>query len=148
MNNFKFSQRSKGNLKGVHPDLVWVCARGLILSPIDFIVTEGVRTLERQKMLKAEGKSKTLKSLHLRQEDGYGHAFDIVALKGASITWDSKYYKPIADAMFQAAKELGVKITWGGSWGWDSPHFQLDESPNPHRSSSAIVHGFYIAAVE
>ncbi|MCP9270530.1 M15 family peptidase, partial [Xenorhabdus sp. XENO-1] len=48
-NNFKFSQRSENNLKGVHPDLVAVVRRALALSPVDFTVIEGLRTLERQK---------------------------------------------------------------------------------------------------
>ena len=36
----------------------------------------------------------------------------------------------IVPAMQQAAKELGVKLTWGGSWKTfpDGPHFQIDRS--------------------
>lgn len=146
---FVFSTRSKNNLKGVHPDLVWVIARALVLSKYDFIVTEGLRTLERQKKLKAEGKSKTLNSKHLKQADGYGHAIDVAALvpttvkslgnkpatTKSTVSWETKYYKDIADAVDQAAKELGVKITWGGSWGWDCPHFQLDSAASPPKSS-------------
>jgi hypothetical protein len=30
--------------------------------------------------------------------------------------------------MMQAAKELGVKITWGGDWKFvDKPHFQIEK---------------------
>lgn len=134
---FVFSTRSKNNLKGVHPDLVWVISRAIVLSQYDFIVTEGLRTLERQKKLKAEGKSKTLNSKHLKQADGYGHAIDVAALVPtggkSTVSWDTKYYKAIADAVMQAARELGVKITWGGSWGWDSPHFQIDNPVAPPR---------------
>lgn len=128
MQTFRFSRRSKGNLVGVHPQLVWVCQRGLYLSPLDFIVTEGLRSYDRQVQLKREGKSKTLKSKHLKQSDGYGHAFDIVALVNGEVVWENKPYKAITDAFKQAAKELGVKITCGYDWGWDPYHVQLDSS--------------------
>ena len=56
---FTFSQRSLDNLKGVHPDLVRVVKAALPISPVDFGIIEGIRTLERQKELYAEGKSRS-----------------------------------------------------------------------------------------
>ncbi|OVZ72822.1 peptidase M15, partial [Yersinia intermedia] len=44
MQTNKFSQRSENNLKGVNPALVKVVRRALELSPVDFGVTEGLRT--------------------------------------------------------------------------------------------------------
>ena len=41
--------RSLKNLQGVHPDLVKVAHHGFELSAVPFIVTEGVRTIERQR---------------------------------------------------------------------------------------------------
>ena len=148
METFRFSKRSKGNLRGIHPDLRWIAARGLILSPIDFVVTEGLRGLERQKQLVAEGKSKTTKSMHLRQKDGWGHAFDVYALPTPGGSWDIQHYRPIAEAMYEAARELGVKITWGGEWGWDCPHFQLDTMTGIVQSTSGKVAGLVVAAWE
>lgn len=130
---FVFSNRSKTNLQGVHPKLVAVITRALELTEYDFIVTEGVRSYERQVQLKAEGKSKTLKSYHLKHDDGYGHAVDLAALvpqpSGKStVSWELKYYRAINEAVQKAAEELGAKITWGGSWKsfCDSPHWQLE----------------------
>lgn len=130
---FVFSQRSLNNLQGVHPKLVAVMTKVLEYSEYDFVVTEGVRSYERQVQLKNEGKSKTLKSYHLKHDDGYGHAVDVAALvPGANgkstVSWDLKYYTKINEAVQRAAKELGVKITWGGSWKTfvDSPHFQIE----------------------
>ena len=130
---FVFSQRSLNNLKGVHPKLVAVMTKVLEYSEYDFVVTEGLRSYERQVQLKNEGKSKTLKSYHLKQSDGYGHAVDVAALvPGANgkstVSWDLKYYAKINEAVQKAASELGVKITWGGSWKTfvDSPHFQIE----------------------
>ncbi|HDL7463755.1 TPA: M15 family metallopeptidase, partial [Yersinia enterocolitica] len=97
-NNFIFGKTSESNLLGVHPDLVKVVRRALELTPIDFKVIEGVRTLERQRQLVKAGASQTLNSRHLT-----GHAVDIVPLPDGKVSWEWKYFYPMADAMKQAA---------------------------------------------
>lgn len=120
---FKLSTRSLGRMQGVNPDLVRVVKRAIEITEIDFGVTEGIRTEERQRKLLAEGKSRTMKSRHL-----IGEAVDVVAYIGSTISWDKKYYHQIAEAMKQAAEELDVQITWGGDWRtfFDGPHFQIE----------------------
>lgn len=59
---FRFSRRSEKNLEGVKPQLVAVVRRALELTEVDFGITEGLRTKERQKQLVAEGKSQTMNS--------------------------------------------------------------------------------------
>lgn len=56
-----------------------------------------------------------------------GHAVDVIAYLGASISWEWKYYEQIAVAFKPAGKELGTVIKWGGEWKTlkDGPHFQL-----------------------
>jgi hypothetical protein len=119
---FRFSLRSEGSFAGVKPELVAVARRALELSPIDFGITEGVRTIERQRVLVAEGKSQTMNSRHLT-----GEAIDVVAYLGSAVSWDPKYYHQIADAFKQASAELNTPIEWGGDWKTfvDGPHFQL-----------------------
>ncbi|MDM3565593.1 M15 family peptidase, partial [Proteus vulgaris] len=46
VSKFTLSQRSKNNLVGVNPLLVKIAYRALEISPVDFAVIEGVRTLE------------------------------------------------------------------------------------------------------
>lgn len=123
--NWKLSKRSNERLIGVHPDLVRVVHRALQLSPIDFGISEGLRTMERQIQLKKAGASKTLNSRHLS-----GHAVDVVAYIGKEVRWDWPLYEQIAVAFKQAAKELDVPITWGGDWTTlkDGPHFELSWS--------------------
>jgi imidazole glycerol phosphate synthase subunit HisF len=106
----------------VHPDLQKVVKRAIQLTTIDFTVLEGVRSKERQRELYNAGKSKTLNSYHLT-----GHAVDIAPVVGGRVSWDWKYYHPVAEAMKAAAKELGVQITWGGDWKTfkDGPHWQI-----------------------
>ena len=60
MNKYQFSGRSEKHLIGVHPDLVRVARRALELSEVDFGISEGLRTLARQKQLVAAGASQTL----------------------------------------------------------------------------------------
>ncbi len=128
MTNFSFSERSEKNLQGVNPALIAVVRRALELSPVDFGITEGLRTMEHQREMVRTGKSQTLKSRHLT-----GHAVDVVAYLGANISWEWKYYEQIAAAFKQAGKELGTVIEWGGDWKTlkDGPHFQLSVKDLP-----------------
>lgn len=121
-NKYIFGQASESNLIGVHPDLVKVVRRALELTPIDFKVIEGRRTLERQRELVKAGASQTLNSRHLT-----GHAVDMVPLPDGKVSWEWKYFYPMAEAMKQAAAELGIAVEWGGHWTTfkDGPHFQL-----------------------
>ena len=109
-------------MRGVHPHLVQIVTRAITLTPVDFVVTEGLRTLARQKQLVAAGASRTLKSRHLT-----GHAVDLAALVGGTVRWDWPLYGRIAVAMQQAAKDLRLPLEWGGDWRAfkDGPHFQL-----------------------
>lgn len=125
---YKLSRKSISKMRAVHPLLVAVMVRALSISKTDFGISEGLRTLPRQKRLVAEGSSKTLNSLHLMQEDGYVHAVDVYAWVNGSVSWDWRPYENIAFAVKAAAEELGVEITWGGDWKSfkDGPHFQIE----------------------
>jgi peptidoglycan LD-endopeptidase CwlK len=137
---YQLGNKSRETLKGVHPDLVKVIERAISLSKQDFTVLEGVRTKQRQQELYAQGRSKpgaivtwTLNSRHFIQSDGFGHAVDLAPWP---IDWKTlSKFDAIAEAMFQASKELGVPIRWGADWNengtprergeTDSPHFEL-----------------------
>jgi peptidoglycan L-alanyl-D-glutamate endopeptidase CwlK len=119
--------RSRERLKGVHPDLVAVVERAAEIGPA-FIVTEGLRTVERQKQLLAAGASRTMNSRHIT-----GHAVDLAALVDGKVRWDWPLYYRLAAAMKQAAVERNVAIIWGGDWKSfpDGPHFELNRSAYP-----------------
>lgn len=125
---FHLSKRSLARLEGVHPDLVAVVHRAIEVTEIDFGVSEGVRTVRRQERLVASGASTTMNSRHIT-----GHAVDLVAYIGSRIAWDWPLYFKIADAMKQAADELGIPLEWGGDWKRfkDGPHFQLPWAEYP-----------------
>ena len=119
---FVLGRASLAKLAGVHPDLVRVVKRAIALTPVDFRVTEGLRSIERQRELVKAGASKTMNSRHLT-----GHAVDVVALVGGAVRWDWPLYDRIAKAFKAAAKAEGVPLEWGGDWPKfrDGPHFQL-----------------------
>lgn len=123
--SFKLSEKSLRRLDGVHPDLVKVVKRAIEITPVDFVVIEGLRTKARQAYLLDAGKSRTMNSYHLT-----GHAVDIAPIIDGQVSWAWKHYYPLADAMMAAAKELNVKITWGGRWKTfpDAPHWQIDRT--------------------
>lgn len=96
-------------------------------SPIDFTVLETVRTLERQKELKASGKSQTLKSRHIPSSNisGYCEAADIAPYP---INWqDLNRFRKLSEHILKKANQLGIPITWGGNWKSlvDMPHYEL-----------------------
>jgi peptidoglycan L-alanyl-D-glutamate endopeptidase CwlK len=127
---FVLSAKSEINLIGIHPDLVKVARRALELTTVDFVVTEGLRTKERQRELVDLKKSRTMNSRHLT-----GHAVDVAALDRYKVSWALPLYRKIAEAFKAAGEELGVPVEWGGEkWApgfIDGPHFQLPKDRYP-----------------
>jgi len=123
-------ERSEKSLQGVHPALVAVVRRAaeLLDNGLGFIVTEGLRTRERQAQLVKGGASQTMNSRHLT-----GHAVDLAATLNGEVRWDWPLYAKLATAMKQAAAEQGTAIVWGGDWKTlkDGPHFEVDPRRYP-----------------
>lgn len=131
-----WSQRSLRNMQGIHPDLRRVLDRALQESPVDFVINEGLRTIERQRELLRIRATTTLNSRHLT-----GHAIDFYAYvdinKDGKVTFEEmsnpRLMKQIADAMKYAASELAIPVVWGGDWRKfkDYPHVELDRRKYP-----------------
>ncbi|WAX17151.1 L-alanyl-D-glutamate peptidase [Parabacteroides phage PF672P2] len=134
-----FSTRSLNNLKGIHPDLVKVMNEAIKDSPVDFTITNGVRTVSEQAALYAQGRTKpgkivthvdgvNKKSNHQIKSDGYGYAVDLYPFKNGSVQVnDADGLKVIAGHIKKVAKKMGVNVQWGGDWisFKDFPHFEL-----------------------
>ena len=125
------NERSLKALVGVHPDLVAVVKRAAEILPGGFIITEGMRTKERQRILFAKGLSKTLNSRHL-----YGLAVDFAPLIDTDgdgdkeVTWKTPAFLPVIKAFRQAAAELNIPIVSGSEWKTfkDYPHIELSRA--------------------
>jgi peptidoglycan L-alanyl-D-glutamate endopeptidase CwlK len=138
---FQLTHNDRNKLQGVHDDLVRVVMRAAMISPIPFQVTEGLRTIQRQKELKRKGMSKTLNSRHLT-----GHAVDIVPIVdlngdgkvAGDEMWHHSQLVKLSPYIKQAFKIEGVAYEWGGDWkgGWDKPHWQLPWAKYPIRTAS------------
>lgn len=133
--------RSIACLEGIHPALVTVIKLAAAKSPVEFILTEGRRSQLRQSQLFAKGATRTMNSRHLT-----GHAVDVAPLLDGEVRFDWPLFFPIAEAIRDAALELKIRVTWGGTWEClndhkgpltarnlsvtfpDGPHFEL----NPH----------------
>lgn len=101
--------------------------RGLLAEAMErrvyFVVTETVRTYERQQFLFNEGKSKTMRSNHL-----IGRAVDVAPVvlysdgRVQEVTWDKTH------PAWKVLGELAVRwnVNWGGRWERfpDYPHLE------------------------
>ncbi len=121
---YKLGTRSEENLRGVHEALQRIVRRAIQITKQDFTVIEGLRTKERQAQLVKDGFSQTMNSKHLT-----GRAVDIIPFPVLA-NWSgykAQQWKDIADAMKAAAKEQGVRLTWGGDWRSfiDKPHYEI-----------------------
>jgi peptidoglycan L-alanyl-D-glutamate endopeptidase CwlK len=123
------TERDRTRLAGVNADLIRVIEHAAAITDQPFTVLEGVRTLERQRALKASGASLTLDSRHLT-----GHAVDIAPLDGTGkVSWHWPLYHRLAPIIKRAAAEQGVAVEWGGDWKRfkDGPHWQLPKNLYP-----------------
>jgi peptidoglycan L-alanyl-D-glutamate endopeptidase CwlK len=123
------TERDRLRLAGVNTDLIRVIEHAAAITDQPFTVLEGVRTLERQRALKASGASLTLDSRHLT-----GHAVDIAPLDdSAKVSWHWPLYHRLAKIIKRAAVEQGVTVEWGGDWKRfkDGPHWQLPKTLYP-----------------
>jgi peptidoglycan L-alanyl-D-glutamate endopeptidase CwlK len=142
-------------LNGVHPDLYAVVLRAAEICPIKFMVVEGIRSDTQAYLNYGKGRTSTelaakgvptkyaqpalskvtwlnnpLSTTHRKQPDGFGHAVDLLP---APFDWaKTGPFDIVAEAMFQAAKELNVKIRWGADWDNDGKFRERGESDSPH----------------
>ena len=108
---YHLSQRSTERLSGVHLSLRSCVNTAIEITTVDFGVTEGLRTEDRQAELVAKGLSQTMKSKHLD-----GSAVDLVGYIGGRVSWEMSAYFAIAEAMKAAALKHSVPLRWGGAW--------------------------------
>lgn len=152
---FVLGKQSLLNLQGVYPPLVTLVKRAIQISLVDFKVIEGVRTDEQAYINFGKGRTAKecaavdcpikyakpkeakvtwvrhpLSTKHRKQEDGYGHAVDLLPAP-----YDWKELKPfdlVADAMTRAGVELNIRFRWGADWDADGKPRERGETDNPH----------------
>ena len=129
--SYSYSKSSQARLNTCHPDIQKVFNE--VIKHVDCSILQGVRTLEEQKELFDSGKSQTMNSKHLKQDDGYSHAIDVSPYP---IDWSNRErFILFAGKVLGIAKALGVDLVSGVDWNddgnikdhsfFDAPHFQL-----------------------
>ena len=110
-----FGKTSKERLSTAHPDLRRLFEE--VVKNSDCSIIYGVRTLEAQRKLFESGASKTMKSKHLKQPDGWSHGVDAAPYP---IDWDNtKRFYHFAGKVEERAIAMGIEIRWGGNWDCD-----------------------------
>ncbi len=113
---YRLGKRSMRELVGVHPGLVDIVERALSRSPVDFMVFDGLRTVSEQAEYVQTGVSQTMKSMHLKQADGWGHAVDLVPYINGKARWELGPCGQIAEVVREAAEHHNIRVRWGGCW--------------------------------
>ena len=123
-----FGLQSKAKLNTVHKSLQDLFYAAIGEAPYDFSITEGLRSLERQKQLFKEGKSKTMNSRHLT-----GNAVDVCIIIDGKASWDFNKYVELMTYIKKIALALNIKIQCGCDWVSfkDGPHVELDRKYYP-----------------
>lgn len=127
-------KRSLQILATVKPNLQKVILRAAEISKVPFAIVSGNRTQKQQDWLYAQGRTRpgpkitwTRRSKHI---GGMAIDFSAVDSKGNPSfldpkTWNAAHYRPIAEAILRAGKELNIPVEWPlwkkGDWG----HIQL-----------------------
>lgn len=129
----RLTKRDIARIEECHPALqkLWYALAKDTMCP-PFRIIDGARTIAEQRENVRKGVSKTMNSYHIRKASGYSHATDVAPLVNGKISWDWKYYYPLADDVKAMAEKLGIDVQWGGDWKWkDGPHWQLNKKTYP-----------------
>ena len=111
---YKFGKKSKQRLKGVDTKLVNVLNE--LIKVMDVTIIEGVRSKEKQQEYFKNGKSKidgvTKKGMHQ-----LGKAVDLAPYP---VDWkNTKRFYYMGGMLRGIAKQLNIKVRWGGDWDSD-----------------------------
>ena len=148
MNKYTYSSGSQAKLDTCHPDLIKIMTLALSWSKIDWGISEGHRSTERQHELFLQGKSK-IDGINRKGKHNFkpSEAVDVFAyhpdLKTRrAIIYNTDHLAYIAGLVDAAAAvlfkagEITHLIRWGGNWDSDGvialdqsfddlPHFEL-----------------------
>ncbi|WP_246021673.1 M15 family metallopeptidase [Paenibacillus zeisoli] len=118
----RYDRRNRTNLDNLSPNTRMAAYKWYqfcLDNNIDILITETIRTKEKQAEYVKNGSSHTLKSWHL-----VGQALDFVPVSEAGGADYNAYYRADIQRAVSEAKRLGFK--WGGDWkgSWDKPHLE------------------------
>lgn len=139
---YEFSQRSEAQIETLHRDLRKVLREAILWTPVDFGVSEGHRSVERQFALWQQGRKQledgswTVVGPVVTNIDGVStkgkhnvfpsHAFDIFGYaEGRDVAYDPEHIAAVAGVLLSTAERLyktgaiSHRLRWGADWDKD-----------------------------
>ena len=142
---YTFSKKSLERLSTCHSDLQLIASETIKITRIDFGISEGHRSLERQTELYNKGLSRIDGISKKGKHNHYpSMAFDFfacvpnrkdLAFDPEHLTWIGACLDTVAKVLY-SNKEISHRLRWGGNWDgdgiilqdqklWDRPHVEL-----------------------
>ena len=128
----KIGSRTLKNISNIDPKLSLILGMVLARGKVDFTITSGLRTLEEQRKLFAQGRSgegKIITNMDGIIKKSYhqtGKAIDFIPypFKGWN---DTESFIKVGQELKFCADFLGIENSYGGHWKSfkDYPHFQI-----------------------
>ena len=142
----KFGEKSLERLATCHPDLQMIMKTAILITDIDFGISEGHRSVERQKELYAQGRTSpgqvvtwvdgvTKLSKHNQNPS---MAVDIFPWIQGKIKWDNEHLSYLAGLIHGVAEMLLAqelithRIRWGGNFDMDGELVEESSTDRPH----------------
>jgi peptidoglycan L-alanyl-D-glutamate endopeptidase CwlK len=137
LKNFKaiysFGRFSRKKLDTCHPDLILILETAIAISNVDFGVSEGERTQEKQNEYYQQGRTKpgpiitwidgyTKKGKHnydpSMAADYYAFVNGKISYNLEALSYLAGLFHAVAEVLYAAGK-ITHKIRWGGNWDMD-----------------------------
>lgn len=134
---YELSKSSREKLETCDKRLIFIILAAIKISKIDFGVSCGHRSIEEQKKLFKEGKSRVDGVKTNGKHNFYpSKAVDLFAYVDGAISYEISDLSYIAGIIDAVANQLGYKVRWGGNWDGDGiimrdqtfndlPHFEI-----------------------
>jgi len=141
--SFNFGKNSKGKIDTCHADMQLILNTAISISDVDFGVSEGNRSIEKQKKYFDQGKSK-IDGITKKGKHNYlpSLAADIYAFVEGKASYHKETLSYLAGLIHAVAEillkqgKITHRLRWGGNWDMDgtilidqsfddSPHLEL-----------------------
>jgi len=116
MTEFRYSQTSLNRLNTCHNDLITICKKAILISPVDISIVCGHRDKKAQARAFRDGFSK-LRWPQSNHNQWPSRAVDLAPYRDGEIRWSNiEGLHLIAGLILGIADTLNIKIRWGGAW--------------------------------
>jgi peptidoglycan L-alanyl-D-glutamate endopeptidase CwlK len=136
---YEFGNRSKQNLETCHPDLQLVANEVIKITRIDFGISEGHRSIQKQQVLYQQGKT-TIDGITRKGRHNYlpSEALDFfvyhpdldyrtkMVYDKVHMAYIAGMFMAIADRLYKEGR-ITHRLRWGGNWDMDGV-IQFDQS--------------------